>query len=88
MLVSSKLGVPQAPALRRAALGAAGWLERRNPRYVFVGYMIALFGGLVAIGVVPELADGKLYALVPLAVGGAGFAFGALVLYGFHLRRG
>jgi hypothetical protein len=49
--------------------------------------MLTLFGGLVAITSIPELADGQLFAVVPILVGGGGFVVGALALYGSHLRR-
>lgn len=47
--------------------------------------MITLFGGLLAITAVPTV--GGRAAAIPLAIGAGAFVFGALVLYGAHLRR-
>jgi hypothetical protein len=48
--------------------------------------MIALFGGGLAITSIAALGE-SLLAVIPIAVGATGFSFGALVLYGAHLRR-
>lgn len=61
-------------------------LERRNPAYIFVGAMLTLFGGLVAITAIPTLDDGW-FGIVPVLVGGTAGVFGALVLYGSYVRR-
>jgi hypothetical protein len=49
--------------------------------------MLTLFGGLVAITSIPELADGQLFAVVPILVGGGASVFGMLALYGSYVRR-
>jgi len=54
---------------------------------VFVAAVLTLFGGLVAMTAIPELAYGSRFAVVPIVVGGGGFCFGVLVLYGWHVRR-